>query len=377
MIDNSTIEEIKRKMDIMDVVGGHLNLKKSGASYKALSPFSSEKVPSLYVVPSKQIFKDFSSGKGGDAITFLMDLKDFTYEQSLRFLANKYNIKIKESHSDLDSNAFVIMPFDKAFDDVFKIVIKEVAHENKVLAYRLDEELFREGMLEKIQSSIESADFLIAVLNSRNPNVLYELGYAQALGKLCLLITDKADDIPFDLKHQRHIVYDSLKDLKEKLDENVKWAKKEFKSPFNTTVGQVNAQIEYPTSKSGHKTSERYLRIDVNLEIENKLNRTSPNINSIQIFTGKKWKIQIHEQNLIPRKMKSDIFTYCFNYQINQKVGKDSWIQFDFTAIGELPSKPYKTKYDRSLKVDIHTDNGVYSQQLALVYSIPDDGLPF
>lgn len=107
--------------------------------------------------------------------------------------------------------AFVIMPFSSEFDDVFKLGIKETSKENGVDAFRIDEELFDEGILEKIYSEIEKADFLIADLSNKNPNVFYELGYAHAIGKLCILITKSAENIPFDLKHKRHIVYgDSL-----------------------------------------------------------------------------------------------------------------------------------------------------------------------
>ena len=70
MITRETIEEIKNRVDIIDVVSDFVTLKRSGQNYKALSPFTNEKTASFYVVPSKGIFKDFSSGKGGDAITF-------------------------------------------------------------------------------------------------------------------------------------------------------------------------------------------------------------------------------------------------------------------------------------------------------------------
>ncbi len=96
MISPATIDEIKNQMDIVDVVGDFVTLKKSGSSYKALSPFTAEKTPSFYVVPSKQIFKDFSSGKGGDCITFIMEIDGLSYVEALRFLAKKYGIAIKE-----------------------------------------------------------------------------------------------------------------------------------------------------------------------------------------------------------------------------------------------------------------------------------------
>lgn len=96
MIHPSTIEEIKNRIDIVEVVGDFVTLKRSGSSYKALSPFTNEKTPSFYVVPSKGIFKDFSSGKGGDAITFVMEVDGLSYVEALKYLAGKYGIEIKE-----------------------------------------------------------------------------------------------------------------------------------------------------------------------------------------------------------------------------------------------------------------------------------------
>ncbi len=96
LIHPSTIEEIKNRIDIVEVVGDFVTLKRSGSSYKALSPFTNEKTPSFYVVPSKGIFKDFSSGKGGDAITFVMEVDGLSYIEALKYLAGKYGIEIKE-----------------------------------------------------------------------------------------------------------------------------------------------------------------------------------------------------------------------------------------------------------------------------------------
>lgn len=101
MIHPSTIDEIKNRIDIVDVVGDFVTLKRSGSSFKALSPFSNEKTPSFYVVPSKGIFKDFSSGKGGDAISFVMEIDGLSYIEALKYLAGKYGIEIvEEEQSD-------------------------------------------------------------------------------------------------------------------------------------------------------------------------------------------------------------------------------------------------------------------------------------
>ena len=96
MIKTSVVDDIKMAMDIVEVVSDFVNLKKSGSSFKGLSPFTTEKTPSFYVVPSKGIFKCFSSGKGGDAITFVMEFDGLSYIEALKYLAAKYNIAIEE-----------------------------------------------------------------------------------------------------------------------------------------------------------------------------------------------------------------------------------------------------------------------------------------
>ena len=96
MISRDTIEEIRNRIDIIDVISDFVTLKKSGQNYKALSPFANEKTPSFFVVPSKGIFKDFSSGKGGDAFTFVMEHEKFSYTDAIRYLAKKYGVEIAE-----------------------------------------------------------------------------------------------------------------------------------------------------------------------------------------------------------------------------------------------------------------------------------------
>ncbi len=105
MISRETIDDVKSRIDIVDVISDFVSLKKSGANYKALSPFTSEKTPSFFVVPSKGIFKDFSSGKGGDAVTFVMEHEGLTYVEAIRYLAKKYSVEIKETRASEEQQA--------------------------------------------------------------------------------------------------------------------------------------------------------------------------------------------------------------------------------------------------------------------------------
>ncbi len=121
-ISRQTIEEVRSRMDILDVVSDFVTLKRAGQQYKALSPFTNEKTPSFFVVPSKGIFKDFSSGKGGDAITFVMEHEGMSYHEAIRYLAKKYGIEIREEAGNRpDENAqerdslYIVMNYAKDY----------------------------------------------------------------------------------------------------------------------------------------------------------------------------------------------------------------------------------------------------------------------
>ncbi len=100
MIEQSSIENLKNHLDIVDVVGEYIELKKSGANFKANCPFHGEKTPSFVVSPSKQIFHCFGCGVGGDAIKFVMEYEKLSYPEAIEKLAQKYNITLTYTKSD-------------------------------------------------------------------------------------------------------------------------------------------------------------------------------------------------------------------------------------------------------------------------------------
>ncbi len=97
MISKSTIDQVFETSRVEEVIGDFVQLKKSGSNFKGLSPFTDERSPSFMVSPVKQIWKDFSSGKGGNAVAFLMEHEHFTYPEAIKYLAKKYNIEIEET----------------------------------------------------------------------------------------------------------------------------------------------------------------------------------------------------------------------------------------------------------------------------------------
>lgn len=97
LISKSTIDQVYETARLEEVIGDFVQLKKSGSNFKGLSPFTDERTPSFMVSPVKQIWKDFSSGKGGNVVAFLMEHEHFTYPEAIKYLAKKYQIEIEET----------------------------------------------------------------------------------------------------------------------------------------------------------------------------------------------------------------------------------------------------------------------------------------
>ena len=188
MIDNKTIEEVKNRVDIVEVVSDFVQLKKAGQNYKGLSPFTDEKTPSFFVSPSKEIYKCFSTGKGGDSISFVMEYDGLSYIESIKYLAQKYGIEIaEEEQSDEDIQAqnereslFIALNFaSEYYQDILKNTdegesigqsyfkergISEEAIQKFNLGYSLDEwEGFTKAALKKgfSEDILEKAGLII------------------------------------------------------------------------------------------------------------------------------------------------------------------------------------------------------------------------
>ena len=123
MISKSTIDTVYETARVEEVIGDFVQLKRAGSNFKGLSPFSDERSPSFMVSPAKGIWKDFSSGKGGNAIAFVMEHEKFSYPEAIRYLAKKYNIEIEETeqtaeekaNTDVRESLFAVSEFAKNY----------------------------------------------------------------------------------------------------------------------------------------------------------------------------------------------------------------------------------------------------------------------
>lgn len=197
MIPKETIDEIFQTARVEEVIGDFVQLKKSGSNYKGKSPFVDERTPSFMVSPAKQIWKCFSSSKGGNVVSFLMEAEHFSYVEALKWLANKYNIEIKEDRkrtpeevaaSSIRENLSIINEFAK---DVFhENLTKNPSGRAIGLSYFV-ERGFREDIITKFQLGycLDESDGFTSRALAKN----YRLEYLQKVG-----LTKTKDGRSFD-----------------------------------------------------------------------------------------------------------------------------------------------------------------------------------
>lgn len=189
--------------------------------------------------------------------------------------------------TELKPFAFVLMPFDKAFDDVYHYGIKQCCNEVGIVAERVDEQFYSESMLERIYRQIDNADLIIADMSGRNPNVFYEVGYAHAKTKNCALLTQKKEDIPFDLQHHFHIIYDGkIGTLKEQLLPRLQWMKAEHQKR-KSEVLTVSLKAQDPRLEVGEYFHKGEFVAKVT--IKNNSSIRSPEIDHIALTATDKW----------------------------------------------------------------------------------------
>lgn len=185
MISRSTIDKVFETARVEEVIGEFVQLKKSGSNFKGLSPFSEERSPSFMVSPVKQIWKDFSSGKGGNVVTFLMEQEHYSYPEAIRFLAKKYNIEIEETEqsneqkhqADERESMFIVSEF--ARDYFHETLLKTDQGKAIGLSY-FKERGFTDETIQKFQLGYSLNEW--DAFSSEALNKGYNLKYLEATG---------------------------------------------------------------------------------------------------------------------------------------------------------------------------------------------------
>jgi DNA primase len=185
MITPNTIQQITNRIDIIDVIGEFVKLKKRGTNYLGLCPFHNEKGPSFTVSPAKEIYKCFGCGKSGNTITFLMEHEKYNYVEALRWLAARYNIEVEETETSPEQkqliqtadSLYIINNFAKQF---FSNSLFQTDEGKSIALSYLKERGFREEVIEKFQIGYnpDSRDALTKALigNQFNKELLPKTG---------------------------------------------------------------------------------------------------------------------------------------------------------------------------------------------------------
>ncbi|MBY0481947.1 MAG: DNA primase [Chitinophagaceae bacterium] len=185
MISPNTIQEITNRIDILDVVGEFVKLKKRGTNYLGLCPFHNEKSPSFTVSPAKEIYKCFGCGKSGNSIGFLMEHEKYSYVEALRWLAARYNIAVEETESSpeqklLNQTADSLYAINHFAQKFFTAQLTETNEGKNIALSYLQERGFRESIIQKFQIGYnpESKDALTKALleNQFNAEILPKTG---------------------------------------------------------------------------------------------------------------------------------------------------------------------------------------------------------
>ncbi len=185
MISPQTIQQILSRIDITEIVGGFVKLKKRGSNYLGLCPFHNEKTPSFTVSPAKEIYKCFGCGRSGNTISFLMEHEKFSYVEALKWLANRYNVDVEETELSPEvklqqqaaDSLYILNGFaQKFFSD---ILLNSEEGQNIGLSY-LKERGFRMDIIEKFQlgynPSVPDAFATAALAAQYNPDILQKSG---------------------------------------------------------------------------------------------------------------------------------------------------------------------------------------------------------
>lgn len=187
---------------------------------------------------------------------------------------------------------FVLMPFNAEFDDVYRCGIKPACERAGAYAERVDEQVFQGSILQRIYNQIAKADVVVADMTGRNPNVFYETGYAHALGRPVIHLAQSTDDIPFDLKHYPHLIYNRrIVDLLPELERRVRMT---LEAPAGASRRMARVVVDGFDTASGPVVlmpiREKRVGFTLNIEINNEITSSARPLScQVGLVTSREW----------------------------------------------------------------------------------------
>jgi hypothetical protein len=285
---------------------------------------------------------------------------------------------------------FVLMPFEASFGDIYKFGIKGAAEDAGAYAERVDEQIFTEGILDRVFNQINKADVVVADMTGRNANVFYEVGYAHALGKIVLLLTQNVSDIPFDLQHHQHTVYGGrIETLRKELTAKLEWAIRESRKiqtayqrpPYEISIGD----FYLPSGFSAEATPLALTILadgnpqDLSLVVRNSSAETSGHAGYIYLFTE---KLSVFEVQAHSRTMRG---TYPLRFLNAHPSDAPDGLSRQYRLPAEIPmlppgaseiltlvfsvrSKPQLSEGEEAFRLRIHTSDMVCDYRFRLAF---------
>lgn len=276
------------------------------------------------------------------------------------------------------------MPFDPTFDDIYKLGIKATCEELGAYCERVDEQQFEENILERIYNQINKADIIISDLTSKNPNVFYETGYAHALNKKVILLTQRVKDIPFDLVHYPHIIYDGkIIKLKEELKKRIDWliknpANKELPNEYaidlyiNGIKLTGNNKIELPLKNASYigPVNSAKSGIELKIDIHNNSNTIFDSSLKIGVIVANDLSKNTFKDIKRVIKLSDDTFLHLSTKYSN--IYPSAWKSFEMTLLSDT----YQDLIDKELQMTIRifSEIGIKDFPTTIIYRKENDG---
>lgn len=276
---------------------------------------------------------------------------------------------------------FVLMPFHPDFDDIYQLGIKAACVSVGAYCERVDEQIFVENILDRVYNQIAKADIVISEMTGRNPNVFYETGYAHALNKRVILLTQNTDDIPFDLKHYPHIVYGGkIAQLKTELEKRTRWyidnpadsivnTDLDFEFLINGVIWQEGLELEIPCDvelKDKYGDVIRNVVRDVTRVNRYELQETNNVLFSLQVVSHNTSNVVIHGDRYRLRLITPNTFTPQ-KYINSTPNGQSLAIRLESFGI-LFPDDWYSTQID--LKVSRQNPSNLSAEFVLKVFSV-------